>query len=313
MPTHSNIVVQDEADGILRIVQVHLPAPGPHQILVKMIASGICQSQIFWMQQPRQAPMLFGHEGYGIAAAVGANVTGIKEGDHVLVTWVPRLDPGGRTPEKGTAPLDGTRVAVSPNVYTWADYAVVDELYVRILPPSAYRDVVAIVACAVLTGAGAVINAAGVRPGSDVAIFGAGGVGLSAIAAAAITGAARIVAVDVSDEKLELARRFGATELVNARHQDPAIAIHRLFPARCGCTSGVDVSLDCVGLPETTLQGLESVRSGIVGAKRGGTCVVVGIGKKPVELDLFRLMATEKTLLGSPGRIMPAGSDRLVY
>lgn len=301
MSTRSRIVVQDEADGPLRIAEVRQPAPGPHHVLVRIISSGVCQSQIFWMHQNRQAPMLFGHEGYGIAAAVGAGVSGIKEGDHVLVTWVPRLDPAGRAPEKGTAPLDGTVQAISPNVYTWADYTVVDELYVRVLPASAHRDVVAIVACAVLTGAGAVINAAGVQPGSEVAVFGAGGVGLSAIAAASIAGAARIVAVDIADEKLDLARRFGATDAVNARRDDPAAAIHRLCPPRCGCGSGADVSFDCVGSPETTLQGLESVRSGILGASRGGTCVVVGVAKQPVTLDLFKLMATEKTLLGSLG------------
>ena len=299
MATKSRVVVQVEMDGPLELCDATLPDPGPCQVLVRVLASGLCQSQVFWMHQPRLAPMLFGHEGYGVVVKTGSGVTGLRDGDYVLLTWLPRIDPAGRVPAKGVALLDDGRNAVSPNVYTWADHAILDELYVRPLPPAARTDAVSVVGCAVLTGAGAVINAGQVKPGDRVVVIGTGGVGLSAVAAAAIAGAERVVAVDLSDEKLALARSFGATDVINARGGDPAAAIHALFPGRCGCAPGADVALDCVGLPDTTRQGLDSVRAGVLGAGRGGACVVVGIAKKPAEIDLFKLMFMQKTLLGS--------------
>ena len=297
MSTSAKVVVQIEADGPLRIEEIRLPDPGPHQVLVRVLASGLCQSQIFWMHQPRQHAMLFGHEGYGIAARVGRDVTGLREGDHVIVTWLPRED--ARTPDVPILELGTGQKAKAPNVFTWADYTLVDELFVRILPASVRDDVVSIVGCAVITGAGAVLNAASVKPGDTVAVFGLGGVGLSAVAAASIAGAERVIAVDLRDAKLELARHFGATDVVNASHADPIAAIQRLLPGRRGGGPGADIALDCVGLTETTHQALAVTRPGRLGVCRGGCCVVVGVPKNKIEIDLFNLMATEKTLLGT--------------
>ncbi len=299
MATSAKAVVQIEQDGPLQIEEIRIPDPGPHQVLVRVLASGLCQSQIFWMHQPRQHGMLFGHEGYGVVARVGRDVTGLREGDHVIVTWLPREDGEARTPEVPIFHLSSKQTAKAPNVFTWADYSLVDELYVRPLPDTAREDVVSIVGCAVITGAGAVLNAASVKRGDTVAVFGLGGVGLSAVAAASVAGAERVVAIDLRDAKLELARHFGATDVVNASHADPVAAIHALLPGRCGCGPGAHVALDCVGLTETTQQALAATRAGKLGAQRGGRCVVVGVPKNKLEIDLFNLMATEKTLLGT--------------
>lgn len=297
MPTLAKVVLQIDQNGPLQVEQIQIPDPTPHCVLVRVLASGICNSQLFWMHQPREHGMLFGHEGYGIVAKTGSAVSGLREGDHVLVTWLPR--DSERAAEVPILQLSSTQTLKGPNVFTWAEYCLVDELYVRPLPDTVREDVVSIVGCAVITGGGAALNAGAVKPGDTVAVFGLGGVGLSAVAAAAIGGAGRIVAVDLRAEKLALARHFGATDVVNARLDDPVATIHRLLPGRNGGRSGVDITLDCVGLTETTQQALAATRAGKLGVHRGGCCVIVGVPKKSMEIDLFNLMATEKTLLGT--------------
>jgi Zn-dependent alcohol dehydrogenase len=132
-------------------------------------------------------------------------------------------------------------------------------------------DVTAIVGCAVMTGAGAIINTLRVRPGEPVAVFGAGGIGLCAIAAAAIVDAYPIIAVDVTKEKLAFAQRFGATYTVNARETDPVKAIQELTG------NGAHYAIDAIGLPQTQEQVLRAVRMGHSGYTKGGTALLVGI------------------------------------
>ena len=268
--------------------------------MVRILATGLCQSQIYWMHQPRQAPVLFGHEGYGIATKVGSAVSDVREGDPVLVTWIPRADAAGRSAEVATVMLPDGSSARAPNCYTWADHALLDCLYVKPIRHRQHDPLYAVIGCAVMTGAGAVMNTASLQKDQSIAVFGVGGVGLSAVAAAKVAGASRIIAVDLDDSKLELARRFGATDGINSRHEDPAQRIHDLLPGDCGC-SGADVSLDVVGLPSTTQQALASLRGGRLGIARGGHCVVVGVPKAPVPVDTLEMMFKEKTLSGSLG------------
>ena len=299
MSIDANVVVQVDQDGPLEIRELRLPDPSPHQVVVKIIATGLCQSQIWWTHLPRERPVLFGHEGYGIVAQTGSAVKDVQEGDVVLVTWLPRLGPDGRLPEASTMDVGGGQIGAAPNVYTWADYSLVDELYVRKLSAGKHSDVTAIIGCAVVTGAGAVMNSAETRKGDRVAVFGAGGVGLCAISAAKVIGADEIVAVDISDPKLDFARRFGATQVVNSLNGDPAAQIHAMMPGRCGCCSGADVAIDCVGMPQTTTQAFDSLREGRLGVERGGKCVVVGLPKANWELPGMNMVAKEKTVMGS--------------
>jgi len=132
-------------------------------------------------------------------------------------------------------------------------------------------DVTAIIGCAVMTGAGAILNTLQVRPGQSVAVFGAGGIGLCAIAAAAVVDAYPVIAVDVVEDKLSFARRFGATHTVNAAPGDPVKIIQEMSGG------GVDYALDAVGLPQTQEQILRSVRAGYAGLSRGGTALLIGL------------------------------------
>ena len=174
---------------------------------------------------------------------------------------------------------------VSHSAATWAEYALAQERMVVAMPNDLPTDATAIIGCAVMTGAGAIINTLGVRSGRSVAVFGAGGIGLCAISAAAIVDAYPIIAVDIIEEKLGFAKRFGATHTVNARGVDPVQAIRELT------VGGVDYAIDAIGLPQTQEQILRAARPGYSGLNRGGAALLIGItppdAKAILDTNLF--------------------------
>jgi Zn-dependent alcohol dehydrogenase len=307
MSTKANVVVLPQDTAELRIESVELPDPAPNQVVVKQFASGICHSQLHQMHNPRQSSVILGHESTGVVLKAGSGVTHVKEGDIVLVTWVPRdIVASGEPPEPASlAVSDG--VAVSQNVFTWADHTIADHQYVVKVDPDIRRDVTAIIGCAVMTGAGAVINTARVQPGQSVAVFGVGGVGLSAVVGARVAGADPIIAVDLSEEKLAFARQFGATHGINASESDPVAAIHELtrkpgrYTIRREPVSGADFTFDCIGIRTTMEQIIPACRSGYFGAADGGTGVLVGVPGSPVELNAIDVLVNEKHFIGSIG------------
>ncbi len=308
MPTPARVVVLPVADGPLQVVDVQLPDPGPYQVIVKQHASGVCHSQLHQMHTPRQAPVVLGHESTGVVLKTGDKVTHVSEGDTVMVTWVPRnATEGARQAEPATLNLPDGSTATSQNVFTWADTTIADEQYVVKVAPDINREVTAIIGCAVMTGAGAVENTAGVKAGDSVAIFGVGGVGLSGIVAAKNLGANPIIAVDLDEEKLAFAKRFGATHTINAAEQDPVQAI-RALTVRAGRqtmiegdVSGADFVFDCIGLKKTMEQIVPAARTGFFGAEPGGTAVLVGVPMTSVELNALDMLLNEKKFIGSIG------------
>ena len=282
MSTKGRAAILVEANQPLVVDEVAFPDPAADQVLVKLFSSGICHSQLHTMRRaPRPGqhlPALLGHEATGIVAARGREVKHVKEGDHVITTWVDRNN--SNTPQplvnhalndrpQSVAEWKGKRV--SHSAATWAEYALASERVVVPMPKDVATDVTAVIGCAVMTGAGAIINTLQVKSGQSVAVFGAGGIGLCAIAAAAIVDAYPIVAVDVSEEKLAFARRFGATHAVNASAVDAVQAIHQLTEG------GVDYAIDAIGLPQTQEQILRAVKPGFSGRDRGGTALLIGI------------------------------------
>ncbi|MGH3261523.1 MAG: zinc-binding dehydrogenase, partial [Trebonia sp.] len=296
MPTTTRVVVLPQEPGPLRIEEFRLPDPGPQQVVVKQFASGVCHSQLHQMHRARTNAVILGHESTGVVLAAGSEVTNVREGDHVLVTWVPRdLEHAGRRPQPAALTRADGSVARSQNVFTWADHTIADEQYIVPMPKETPTDVTAIIGCAVMTGAGAVAYTAGVTQGQSVAIFGVGGVGLSAIAAAAVVGANPIIAVDLSDEKLEFAKRFGATHGVNAANGDAVEQVRALS------NGGVDFAFDAIGVKQTMEQIMPAVRPGQVGGRSGGTAVLVGVPQTTAELNMGDMLIGEKTYKGSIG------------
>ncbi len=284
----------------LTVDEIEIPDPKDDQVVVKLFSSGVCHSQLHQMHNTEtKTPTLLGHEGTGVVTSVGKGVTHLKEGDLAIVTWVPREPIRGRwTPEPGGAtwqeqPLGGA-------TYTWGEDVIVWGGYVVKIDDDNPKDISSIVGCAVLTGAGAVLHTAKVRPEESVAVYGVGGVGLSALRMAVLLSAYPVIAVDLDDEKLEFAKKFGATHTVNASNTDPIEAIHEITGG------GADYAFDAIGLRITNEQILPSVRGGGPGADNvGGMACLIGMPGKEMTVDPGHFMFHQRQYRGSLGATYP--------
>ena len=301
MNVTTTAAVQTEPNGTLLVDDLELPDPRPDQVRVELLSSGVCHSQLHQMHNPALGrPLLLGHEGTGIVADVGRDVTHVKEGDKVIVTWVPRVPVRGRPAPEPTGAKFRGELAIGP-VYTWSRMVLTSGTLVVPIPNEHPNDLSCIVGCAVLTGAGAVLNTAKVRPGESVAVFGVGGVGLSAIKAAALVEAYPIIAVDLLEEKLEFAKGFGATHTVNASgNADPIAAIHEITGG------GADYAFDAIGVRETAEQILGATRGGGMGAdNHGGLSVLIGIPPAEITINPQLIMYDQRRYRGSLGATYP--------
>jgi S-(hydroxymethyl)glutathione dehydrogenase/alcohol dehydrogenase len=295
--------VLHEYNTPLVIEEVTFDGPGPGEVLVRMAAAGICHSDLHAMQGhiPRPLPLLPGHEGAGIVEAVGAGVTRVRPGDHVVLIWLPACGkchycrngrPNLCDATQSAGPLrladSGQEVHRNLDVGAFAEYALVREAGVVRVRDDAPPGPAALVGCAVMTGVGAVLNTAQVAPGSQVAVIGVGGVGINVVQGARLAGAETIIAVDLIEAKLEAARKFGATHTINPRDTDTVQAIRELTNGL-----GVDYAFEVIGRPET-------IRQAFYATRKGGTTVVVGLAgaERDVTLNAFHLMRTEKVLRG---------------
>ena len=281
-----------EAGKPMVIDDIDLPDPGPTHVMVKQYATGVCHSQLHELDRPNAAvPLVLGHEATGVVTAVGSDVTHVREGDNVMVTWVPRgASPNVPPPTPAAISYRGTPLnvgaPVATGVFTWAESIEVDQQMVVKLDPGVATDVTSVIGCAVMTGCGAAVNAAMVRPNSACAIIGAGGVGLSIIQGCANAGAYPIIAVDLTAEKLAFARQFGATHGVLASEGDAVAEVAALTGG------GADFAFDAIGLGVTIEQALLMTRPRRLGEREGGTAVLVGVphGEAPkiAPFHLFR-------------------------
>ncbi|MFL5215397.1 MAG: zinc-dependent alcohol dehydrogenase family protein [Microvirga sp.] len=295
----------------LKIETIELDPPGPGEILVKIAAAGLCHSDLSVIEgnRPRPMPMALGHEAAGVVEEVGAGVDDLRNGDHVVMAFVPSCghclpgsegrpplsEPGAAANGAGTLLSGGKRLHRNGQdinhhlgVSGFAEYATISRRSCVKVDRELPLDEAALFGCAVLTGVGAVINTAKVPAGTTVAVVGLGGVGLSSILGAVASGASRVVAVDLSDEKLGLARQLGATDTFNAGSPDAANEI------REAVKGGVEYAFEMAG----------SVRALDLAYKitrRGGTTVTAGLPPPAHTLALspVNLVAEERTLKGS--------------
>ena len=267
----------------LEIDEVEWSDPAPTQMVVRQFASGICHTQLHALHNPStRTPALMGHESSGVVVAAGSAVKRVREGDHVLLSFMPHRLPGGVKPELPSVSVRGQTLRASGASSTWSETVVVDEAFVSFLDASVATDVTAIIGCAVTTGCGAVLNSARVRPGDSVVVYGVGGVGLCAVQAAANVSASPIIAVDISPDKLSNARSFGATHGIDASTEDPVAKVLELTDG------GVDFAFDAIGRPETIGWLLPSVHPAIPGWKPdAGMAVQIGVPRSQVTVGVL--------------------------
>ncbi len=282
---------------------VDLGELGPAEVHVKLVSSGVCHSDLSVQNGtiPMGFPLIPGHEGAGIVQEVGTRVTDIVAGDHVILSFVPACnkckpclrgqsylcDAGatiGMTPH---FVVDGKPVVGMTGLGTFAEELITHEACLVKVEHDIPLDIVSLIGCGVTTGVGAAINTAKVTPGSSVVVFGCGGVGISAIQGARIAGAAEILAVDTVESKLESAKGFGAT------HVCTPDGLEQMKQEITG-GEGFDFALECIGNPVT-------IRATFDAARRGGTAVIVGVGRisDEVKFSAFEFFFTDKILRGS--------------
>ena len=288
-----------------------LDAPGPGEVLVEVKAAGVCHSDLHpargdW---PAKTPLVLGHEGAGIVREVGPSVTRVSVGDHVVLCWAPacgecppcrdgravlcdrleKITYRNRLPS-GAARLHARQQDVAPFLGTacFSSFIVVpQEGAIRVARDLPF-DALATVGCAVLTGVGAVMNAARASAGARVAVIGAGGIGLNVVQGAAIVGSERIIAVDLRPTPLVLAKQFGATDTIDAASDVPP-AVRALTGGR-----GADFVFDTVGSPATLATALASTG-------KGGAVVLTGLSRVDNQgsIPMFPFVMQEKRLIGS--------------
>ncbi|WP_340115482.1 zinc-dependent alcohol dehydrogenase family protein [Pelagibius sp. 7325] len=295
----------------LLIEELDLDPPDEGEVLVRIGAAGLCHSDLSVVNgnRPRPVPMALGHEAAGEVVEVGRGVTDLAPGDHVVMIFVPSCghclpcmegrpalcEPGAQSNGAGTLlsgqrrlHLEGAEVHHHMGVSAFAEYAVCARPSLVKIDPELPLTEAALFGCAVLTGVGAVVNTAKVVPGSSVAVVGLGGVGLNALLGARLAGAERIVAVDVLDDKLALARQLGATDTFNAADPDAVAAI------REATKGGVDYAFEMAG-------SVKAMDLCYRVTKRGGTTVTAGLSHPDhkFEVQHVSLVAEERTVKGS--------------
>jgi S-(hydroxymethyl)glutathione dehydrogenase / alcohol dehydrogenase len=290
----------------LKIETIDLEMPKKGEVLVKMIASGVCHTDAYTLSgdDPEGIfPTILGHEGGGIVEAVGENVTTLKKGDHVIPLYIPECKEcsfclSGKTnlcqkiretQGKGLMPDGTSRFSKNGQpifhymgTSTFAQYSVIAEISLVKVNPEAPLNKICLLGCGVTTGIGAVLNTAKVEKGSTIAVFGLGGIGLSVIQGAVMAGAKRIIAIDINEEKSVIAKKFGATDFVNPKKFDKKIQDIIVEMTN----GGVDYSFECVGNVELMNSALECCHKG------WGESIIIGVagGQDKISTRPFQLV-----------------------
>jgi aryl-alcohol dehydrogenase len=296
--------------GPFTLEQLRLEEPHADEVLVRVVATGMCHTDMVVRDQvyPVPQPIVLGHEGAGVVEKVGANVVKVRPGDHVVLTFMScgrcRLCEQGRPNNcenfnahnfsggraDGTGSLRDERGSIHDHFFgqsSFSTFAVANERNVVKVPKDAPLELLGPLGCGIQTGAGAVMNALKVGHGASFAAFGAGAVGLSAVMAARAVGATTIIAVDVVPARLALAKEIGATHTVNAKERDAVAAVKEITGG------GVQFSLETTGIPLVVRQAVDAL-----GVR--GTCGIVGAAppETDIKIDITEFMQMAKTIYG---------------
>lgn len=260
----TDAAILTELQKPLVVSEIEIPSLKPGQVLVDMSYSGICHTQLSECQGTRGEdkflPHCLGHEGSGIVREIGTGVKKVKVGDQVIISWIK----GSGADVSNTVYQWGDKRVNAGGVTTFSRQSVISENRLTVIPNDISMEAAALIGCAVPTGMGAVLNTAQPRPGQSIAIFGTGGIGLCAVAGAAISGCVPIIAVDINPEKLKVAKKMGATHCICSKTGNLVEEIMKI------CPGGIDFAIEATGIPDVMNQALTSVHA------QGGVAVVIG-------------------------------------
>ena len=272
------------------VEEFNVPAPGPGEARVKLLASGVCHTDLSAKNGvfgTDYFPFLLGHEGSGIVESVGEGVTNVAEGDYVVMAWrapcgscrfckvgQPHLCSASLNASQKMTTKDGVNLTPILGIGSFCTHTLVHAKQCVPIDKSLPPEQMSLIGCGVMTGVGAALYSAGVKPGQSVAVIGCGGVGDSVIAGSVLAGATTIIAVDVDPNKLEWAKQFGATHTVNPRDGDAVAKIKELTGG-----NGVNHSFEAVGKAET-------LETAIWCRDLAGTCVIIGVADQKAKFDM---------------------------
>jgi len=311
MPTSAEAYVVQEAGAPFKLQKVELDDPLENEVLVKMVASGVCHTDLTVGAGllPSSFPAILGHEGAGIVKKVGSDVKSLKEGDHVLLSWThctqckncKSQDPVacqtwyplnfGKTRANGSAQVgtaeDGTRVEGSFfGQSSFGTYGIVKETSCVKVDKDVDLEICCSIGCGIQTGSGGVLNVAQPKPDDTVLISGLGSVGFSALFAALSLGVKNIIAVDLVDSRLEQAKSFGASHVINARNGDPVAEVMKITQ-----DAGVRYAIECTGAPK-------ACRAAFLSTGVRGTMVQIGASTSPMEIASMEFLSHIRSIVG---------------
>ena len=307
--------VLNKIGGPLLVEEINKPAPRKGEVLVRVKACGVCHTDLHVIKGEVKFPIpaVLGHEISGVVESIGSGMEGLKVGDRVVCPFIMPCGDCSFCASgdddlcqkffefnrlRGTLYDGDTRLYRPDGSPIWmysmaglAEYAVVPGTAVFKLPDSLSTEESCILGCAVFTAYGAIKNQSGLKEGDSVAVVAVGGVGMNIVQLSKLMGASRVIAIDVSDDKLEMAMRMGATHSINSRLVDPVVEVKRITDGR-----GVDLAFEAFGRPETVLQAINLLRA-------GGRAVLVGIGPagEAVPIEIAPIVRREIKISGSYG------------
>ncbi len=289
MPQEVRGVIAKAKGEPVSVETIVIPDPGPGEAVVEIKACGVCHTDLHYREGGinDEFPFLLGHEAAGIVESVGPDVTDVSPGDYVILNWravcgscrsclkgKPQICFNTHNATQKMTLTDGTELSPALGIGAFCDKTLVAAGQCTKVDPDARPEAAGLLGCGVMAGIGAAINTGGVGRGDSVAVFGCGGVGDAAIEGSRIAGASTIIAVDIDDAKLELAKQFGATHTINSSNTDPVERIRELTDG-----NGVDVAIEAIGLPQTYEQAFYA-------RDLAGTVVLVGVPNPEMKVEL---------------------------
>jgi len=288
-------IILEKYEKPLFLDEITIPDPSADQVIVKMYASGICGSQLIDINNGnRSQPALLGHEGTGCVVSLGNNVKHVKEGDDVVISWMP-YGADENTDYLQWCNISWNKENINTLIFTWAEHTIIHSQFVSKMDSGIDKYTTSIIGCAGIAGYGTVINIVAIKPGQSTVVWGVGGLGVLAINAAKNLGANPIIAVDIDDKRLKFSKLFGATHCINSNNSDPVKEIHRIT------SGGSDYVFDMVGKAEIREQTILASRPGIPGYTEGGTIVLTGFPEGVSKFNPRSILMGQRTYKGSRG------------